>query len=45
LTIFKFEKKRREEDRKYENEKWVDDQRKNIIDKQFFIVQKNVFSD
>jgi len=26
-----FEKVRREEDRKFENEKWVDDQRKNII--------------
>lgn len=26
-----FEKQRRDEDRKYENEKWVDEQRKNII--------------
>lgn len=26
-----FEKQRREEDRKYENEKWVDDQRKGVI--------------
>mmetsp|Transcript_29187 Transcript_29187/g.26582 ORF Transcript_29187/g.26582 Transcript_29187/m.26582 type:complete len:144 (+) Transcript_29187:748-1179(+) len=26
-----FEKQRREEDRKYENERWVDEQRKNII--------------